>query len=164
MSDILHTTADLQKDSRSVRLLLGLTAVLVAAIVIVTLGQVILRYFFNNPQSWAEEIGRYLFVWITLLGAAVAVARDSHIRLDAVVNLLPKITRGPLDIFRRLVEIVAGGMLLWAGIAVTSRNLHTTFYTLPDVPRWIFYGAIPVGAALMLIYAGRNLILLLAKR
>lgn len=144
MSDVLITTADLEKDSRPVRLLLGVTAVLVAAIVTISFSQVILRYFLGLPMIWAEEIGRYLFVWITLLGAAVAVARDSHIRLGAIVPLLAKITHTPLDIFRRLVEIASCGILLWAGIAVTHRNINATFYTLPDVPRWLFYGAIPL--------------------
>lgn len=163
MSDIVPTV-DTREDSRPVRLILLITAILVAAIVLITFGQVVLRYVFNSPQTWAEEVGRYLFVWITLLGASVAVARDSHIRLDAIVNLLPKVTKHPLDIFRRLVDILAAGLLLWAGILVTGRNLHSVFYTLPDVPRWLFYVAIPVGAGLMLIFATVGLARLLARR
>lgn len=163
MSEIV-TTSDIAKDSRLVRLILALSAVLVASIVIVTFGQVILRYFFNAPQTWAEEVGRYLFVWITLVGASVAVARDNHIRLDALVNMLPKKAQSPIDIIRRLVEIGAIGILLYAGIMVTMRNLHGSFYTLPDVPRWLFYVSVPVGASLMMLFALWNLWRVFAAR
>lgn len=156
MSD-LATSSDISKDSRLVRLILIFTAIMVAAIVIVTFGQVILRYFFNAPQTWAEEVGRYLFVWITLIGASVAVARDNHIRLDAIVNMLPKPTQRPLDIFRRLVELASFGLLLYSGIIVTMRNLTGSFYTLPGVPRWIFYVSAPLGAGLMLMFGLWNL-------
>lgn len=163
MSDIV-TTSDIAKDSRLVRLILAFSATLVAAIVIVTFGQVILRYFFNAPQTWAEEVGRYLFVWITLIGASVSVARDNHIRLDAIVNMLPKAVQSPLDIIRRLIEIGSIGILLVAGTQVTMRNLHGSFYTLPDVPRWLFYVSVPLGAGLMLLFALWNLWRVFASR
>ncbi|NMA99071.1 MAG: TRAP transporter small permease [Phyllobacteriaceae bacterium] len=156
MSD-LATTSDISKDSRLVRLILAFSAILVAAIVIVTFGQVILRYFFNAPQTWAEEVGRYLFVWITLIGASVAVARDNHIRLDSLVTMLPKKAQSPLDIFRRLVELASFGLLLYSGIIVTMRNLTGSFYTLPGVPRWLFYVSVPLGAGLMLLFGLWNL-------
>lgn len=163
MSDLL-TSSDLIKDSRLVRLILALTAFLVAAIVIVTFGQVILRYFFNAPQTWAEEVGRYLFVWITLVGASVAVARDNHIRLDSLVNMLPEKARPPLDVFRRLVELASFGFLFYSGIIVTMRNMTGSFYTLPGVPRWLFYVSVPIGAGLMLLFGLWNLLRLVRQR
>lgn len=163
MSD-LATSSDLKKDSRLVRLILIFTAILVAAIVIVTFGQVILRYFFNAPQTWAEEVGRYLFVWITLIGASVAVARDNHIRLDSLVNMLPEMARSPLDVFRRLIELVSFGLLFYSGIVVTMRNLTGSFYTLPGVPRWLFYVSVPLSAGLMLAFGLWNLWRLIRQR
>ena len=89
------------------RLLVLIASLLIAATVSLTFGQVVLRYLFNNPQTWAEEIGRYLFVWITFLGAAVAFRRDTHIRVDAVMTLFGKKVERAGDILRRFVETVA---------------------------------------------------------
>lgn len=151
------------EDSRFVRLLLVVGAILVAAIVVLTFTQVILRFFFGNPQSWAEEVSRYLFVWITFLGVAIGFAKDTHIRLDALVGLLPHKPWLVADTFRRLVELAAVAIMLWSGALAAWQYRGTTFYTVQGVPRVIFYLAVPVGAALALIYVVRGLVSRRAK-
>jgi TRAP-type C4-dicarboxylate transport system permease small subunit len=147
----------LGKDSRLVRLLLIIASILVAITVALSFAQVILRYVFNNPQSWAEEGGRYLFVWITFLGAAVAFSRDTHVKVDAVVMLFRPAVQRKCDILRRLVELVAASALLYSGIIVAWRNRFSSFYTIPDAPQVLFYLAVPVGSAFMLCYILRGL-------
>ena len=139
------------------RLLTLIGSLLVAATVSLTFGQVVLRYFFNNPQSWAEEVGRYLFVWITFLGAATAFARGTHIRIDAVVNLFGKRVSGAADVLRRIAEAVAAGFLLYSGVLVAWKHRNATFYTMPDVPQAVFYLAAPVGSLLALFFILRGL-------
>ena len=145
-----------KKDSRPVRLLLAVGSALVAAIVLLTFIQVVLRYFFGNPQAWAEEVSRYLFVWITFLGIAVAFSRDSHIRLDALVGLLPERPWSVFDKFRRLVELAAMVMMLYSGVLVAWQYRTTTFYTVQGVPRVVFYLAVPVGGLIALVYVVRG--------
>lgn len=147
-----------QKDSRPVRLILTVASILVAATVALSFTQVVLRYIFNNPQSWAEEVGRYLFVWITFLGAAVAFSRDTHIKVDAVAAMFGPTGLRISDVLRRLVELVAVGVLLYSGIIVAWRNRSSSFYTIPDAPQLLFYLAVPVGSALMLWYILRGLL------
>ena len=48
-------------------------ALLMAAMVVVITAQVWYRFILNDPLSWSEELGRYLFVWISFLGAAAGV-------------------------------------------------------------------------------------------
>lgn len=146
------------EDSRDVRLLLNFASALVATIVLLTFMQVTLRFGFNSPQSWAEEVSRYLFVWITMLGSAVAFSRDTHIRLNSLVQMLPKAFHRPLDIFRRAVDAAVVAFLCYAGMLVTWNNRNSVFYTLQGVPQWIFYAAVPVGAGLMLLYSLRGLV------
>jgi TRAP-type C4-dicarboxylate transport system permease small subunit len=131
-------------------------AAMVGLTVALTFAQVVLRYGFNNPQTWAEEAGRYLFVWITFLGAAVAFGRDSHIKVDAVVLLMSRRTVAVADIARRLVELAAVGMLLYTGVLVAWKYRKASFYTVPDMPQVVFYLAVPVGAALMLYFILRG--------
>jgi len=157
MSDHRQTILEEPADPRDVRIVLNATAVLLAAIVCITFLQVVLRYVFGNPLSWGEELARYIFVWITFLGAAVAYARDTHIRVDAVIALSPPLFQRLAAIFRRAVEFIAIGVLFYSGVIVAWRYRSQSFYSLPDAPLVIFPLAIPVSALLMAYFFLRHL-------
>ena len=57
-----------------------------AAMVILMLYQVILRYVFSASNSWSEELVRYLFILDVLLAASIAVRRNSHLQIDVLIN------------------------------------------------------------------------------
>ena len=69
-------------------------AVSMLIMVSVTFYQVVMRYAFNSSPSWTEEFVRYMFVWVSMLGASIGIKEHIHIGVDAVVNLLP--TKGRL--------------------------------------------------------------------
>src|SRR5437763_5179365 len=60
-----------------------------AVMVVLVFGNVVLRYGFNSSITMSEELSRWLFVWMTFLGAVVAVRRHSHLGSDALVARLP---------------------------------------------------------------------------
>lgn len=64
-------------------------ALCLAAMVVMVFGNVVLRYAFNSGISLSEELSRWLFVWMTFLGALVAMREHGHLGVDAVVNRLP---------------------------------------------------------------------------
>lgn len=59
--------------------------------------QVVMRYIFKQSISWSEESSRYFFIWFTFLGISYAVHNNSHIRLDIIETLIPKLKK-PLEI------------------------------------------------------------------
>jgi len=59
-----------------------LLCLLMAAIVIVTFSQVVFRYALEHSLSWSEETARFLFMWLTMLGAAYAFKLKSHFALE----------------------------------------------------------------------------------
>lgn len=65
------------------------TSVLLAAMVFVIVAQVVFRYAVNVSLAWTEEVGRYLFVWICLLGAALGYRHGQHSGYESVVAALP---------------------------------------------------------------------------
>lgn len=68
---------------------LGVT--IMAVILAVLTLQVIMRFLpFLPPNSWSEELARYLFVWFVYLTACVAIYHNAHIKIDAALNLYPK--------------------------------------------------------------------------
>ena len=60
------------------RLILGLGMVLLALLVATTLLQVLSRYVLSKPFDWTEEMARYLFVWVAMLGAGMAAKDRAH--------------------------------------------------------------------------------------
>jgi TRAP-type C4-dicarboxylate transport system permease small subunit len=53
------------------------------------LGNVLLRYFFNYSLTWAEELSRFLFVWITFLGAVGALKNNKHLGFTSLIKKMP---------------------------------------------------------------------------
>src|SRR5678816_1188047 len=60
-----------------------------SGIFLCVIAQVVLRYLFNNPLTWSEELARYLFIWCAFLGWLVASRRHSHLAMTFVVDRLP---------------------------------------------------------------------------
>lgn len=62
--------------------------IMLSAMVIMVFGNVVLRYGFNDSIISSEELSRFLFIWITFLGAIVAMRENAHLGLDTVVRKL----------------------------------------------------------------------------
>lgn len=69
---------------------LGLVMVLcLALMVVLVFGNVVMRYGFNSGFTLSEELSRWLFVWMTFMGAIVAVRERAHLGTDSLVSRLP---------------------------------------------------------------------------
>ncbi len=126
-------------------------AVLGIAVLLVTV-QVFLRFVFNAPLAWVEEVGRYLFVWSVFLGAAAALVEDKHIRITVLIDRF-----GPkAEFFSRMLGHLLGlgsfSFVAYYGYKIAFSNWSTGFYTIPELPRIIFYLAVPVSMTIMVIY------------
>jgi TRAP-type C4-dicarboxylate transport system permease small subunit len=73
--------------SKGIEAMLGL---MLAVMVALVFGNVVLRYGLNSGIAISEEISRYIFVWMTFLGAIVALREHSHLGVDSLVRKLPR--------------------------------------------------------------------------
>ena len=64
----------------------ALIALLLAVMVVLVFGNVVLRYVFNSGITVSEELSRWLFVWMTFLGAIVALKENGHLGTDMLVS------------------------------------------------------------------------------
>lgn len=71
------------------RLLELLIVVLMVAMVVMVFGNVVLRYGFNSGINISDEMARYCFVWLTYIGAIVAMREGGHLGVDTLVKRLP---------------------------------------------------------------------------
>ena len=74
---------------RLCRLLSAVMVLFLAAMVVMVFGNVVLRYAFNSGITVSEELSRWLFVWMTFLGALVALRTHHHLGTDTLVSRLP---------------------------------------------------------------------------
>src|SRR5215218_9393239 len=82
---------------------LGRAVALVAAGIlsvemVLLLANVIARYVFNRPLVWGDELASILFVWLCVLGAVLAMRRNEHMRLTALISRAPPQVRSVLDV------------------------------------------------------------------
>ncbi len=127
----------------------GIVALLVV-MVLVAFVQVVLRYVFNNPLSWSEEVARWSFVWMTFVGAALGVKRNSHVRIDNLELALPPAGKKLLGLVRSFVMSLVSVALLFSGWALVQDSILVS--TALQWSLKLFFLSIPVGAGLMLLY------------
>ncbi|MBN8489524.1 MAG: TRAP transporter large permease subunit, partial [Burkholderiales bacterium] len=72
----------------------ALSAGLMVIIVVLMLGGVTSRYVFGSPIAWIDEAVSIAFLWLAMLGAAIAMQRNEHLRLTLVINRVPERQRG----------------------------------------------------------------------
>jgi TRAP-type C4-dicarboxylate transport system permease small subunit len=125
--------------------------------------QVVSRYVFSSPPSWSEEIARYLFVWLTFLGSAIAFRYGAHLALGFTKSLLPVNMHRWVSLVS--LGVVAGVLVfvIWQGKEATqfaSRQLTPALQLSMSIP----YLAIPVGGFFMLIEVLWNMLHLWQER
>ncbi|SBV95624.1 Tripartite ATP-independent periplasmic transporter DctQ component [uncultured delta proteobacterium] len=128
-------------------LLLG---ALSAAMVVVILYQVVLRYCFAAANVWAEELARFMFVWVATLGASVAIRRNVHLRVDLIVDTLKPRSRYILQIVTYTLILLFLLYLCRLGVDLMGRTMINKSAGL-RVPMAVPYAAIPVGGAFMVL-------------
>jgi len=113
--------------------------------------QVISRYVFRHPYDWPEELARYLFVWVALLGAALALSRGAHFSIDALVKRFPPAVQtglalaihGALSIF--LLLVAGSGLRLALKVTEQPSAAMEISMTFP-------YLSIPISFTLMFLF------------
>lgn len=129
----------------------ALSLLMLGAMIVAGFSQVVLRYVLHSPIPWAEELIRYLFVWITLLGGAMAVRSKGHLAMDLLVSKLPP-RLGVSCAF--IGSVLSGGVLIFLSVsgAELALNNSSQISDAMGMAMSIPYMAIPVGTVLMLFF------------
>jgi tripartite ATP-independent transporter DctM subunit len=127
-------------------------ALLTGAEVLILLAGVISRYVFHNPLVWSDELASILFLWLAMLGAVVAFRRGEHMRMSTLVSRARPSWRVFFDAFAVAVAVAFLILILHSSIdyALDEAAVVTPAMEIPNIWR---ASAIPIGCALMLIFA-----------
>ena len=93
--------------AQSVGKLLEMLCVLILAVMsCLVFLNVVLRYGFNSSISTTEEVSRYMFVWLTFLGAVLAFSENQHVNVTILTERLSHIKRKILYVFTDILMLL----------------------------------------------------------
>lgn len=112
---------------------------------------VILRYGFSYSLAWSEELVREVILYTTFVGCSVAIKNRSTVRIDALVQLVPKL-KFPLAIFSYLVNLTFALVMLYFGIQLAAMQVESDQSTLIlQIPTVYLYAILPLMGFLMVV-------------
>jgi tripartite ATP-independent transporter DctM subunit len=128
----------------------AIAAMLMLGIVLLLLAGVASRYLFNFPVIWIDEVCSISFIWVAMLGSAMALDRNEHLRLTLFVNLFSERRRNFIDAFGLVVVAAVLVALLPHAVDYTMDEWFITTPAL-GIPNSFRVAAIPFGIVLMLV-------------
>ncbi|WP_035692588.1 TRAP transporter small permease [Azospirillum halopraeferens] len=143
----------------------ALAALAMAAICLVTFGNVVVRYFTNVSFAFTEEYAIFLMVVMTFLGSAAAVAADRHIRITALVDRLPRAWRRWTDVAAWTSALIMFAVIIWYGGRLTYDQWRFE-ETSPGLgnPQWLYTVWMPVLAGVVALRVLGRIVRLLRRR
>ncbi len=133
-----------------------------AGLIFLTLFQVLSRYLFSVPIAFTEELGRFLFIWTSFLGAAIVMKKNEHIKLDLFQGRISDRNYTILQVFVFAAVFAFSLVILVAG----AKTLGVAFKQTASVSRvsmGVVYLILPASAFFMAIYSFGYLIKTIAS-
>lgn len=83
------------------------------AMVVMVFGNVLMRYLFNSGIVVSEEMSRYAFIWLTYLGAMIAMREGGHLGVDTLIKKLPLFGKKACFLLSELLMLFCNGLFFW---------------------------------------------------
>lgn len=133
------------------RLNRGALVLLLAAMAVIIFANVVLRYTTSESIEWAEEVARYLMVWLTFLGAGPVLRYGGHIAVENLQDALPPRAAVALRALIASMLFAFFGFMVWFGLLYVERAQYQMTPTTQISMSWV-YAAIPVGGLLLALH------------
>lgn len=108
------------------------------------------RFVLNNSLGWADELSRFIFIWISFLGAVMAYGSDDHVGLNFVIAKIPSAkAQNIVSIISDLLIMSVLAIITYYGyiVATSATNVSPALY----IPMSLVYSVVPVSGLLMMI-------------
>lgn len=128
-----------------------LLIIFLAAMSGIVFANVVLRYTTNFSLAWAEEVARYLMVWMTFLGAGLVLRFGGHVAITNLHDFLGSRGQQALRILIALILLGFFAVMAWIGYDYMSR-MGRQLTPATRVPFSYVYAAMPVGFVLLTLH------------
>jgi len=129
-------------------------AVIITMVVVMTVVvflQVVYRYVLTQPLHWSEELARYLFVWLSILGATLGLQKRGHFGLDVFFRMFPRKMKRSMGFFIYFLMGIVIFVILVQGVTLVQKTASQESPAMGISMSWA-YACLPVGGALMVIH------------
>lgn len=126
-------------------------AILMFSMLSIITAQVLSRYIFSSSLTWSEELGRYIFVWMSFLGMAIGVKHGSHVALDILVKKLTGVSQKLLMLLNNVLVLFFGLCLSYSGFQLVELGMKQTSPTL-QLPMQYVYMVIPISGVILVYF------------
>lgn len=124
---------------------------LLAAMSIIVFANVTLRYTTNFSIIWAEEVARYMMIWMTFLGAGLVLRAGGHVAITSLTELLGDRLRMALRVLVALILVAFFVAMIWYGYDYMTR-MGRQLTPATRIRFWYVYLAMPLGFGLLLVH------------
>jgi TRAP-type C4-dicarboxylate transport system permease small subunit len=139
------------------RALSWLLAISVAILVIPVSLQIFSRYTALIPSYiWTEEMARFLFIWMIMIGAMLGIREGTHFEVDVWPRMTAR-AQAMLRIVSGVAVLVLALVFVWAGIEFT-RFAWNRISELAELPLWLIHVAWPLTGATWLVFQGEQFV------
>ena len=130
-----------------------LASALFIAIGFIVSYEVIMRYLFNSPTIWVNEVSRFLQIWATYLALTYSFHKQDFIRITVIYDRLNKNGKKILDFISFIFILIFSSFVVYYGwlIAYDSLKVGRTSSTILDVPSFLTELAIPLCFAFLVL-------------
>lgn len=133
------------------KILYWICSMLMLSMAMLIFAQVIARYVFSQSLTWSEEIGRYIFVWMSFLGMAVAIRAKAHVALDILLKYVGAQTKRRLVLINGICIATLSGVMIYSGVKLVLLGGRQSSAAL-QLPMDMVYLVIPVSGMLMMYF------------
>ena len=135
-------------------------------LVVCVVWQVLSRYIFSAPSTITDELSRYLFMWVAMIGAAYTTGQKRHLAIDLLVMKLSGKRKLLVEIFIQIaITAFAVIVLIYGGSVLTIQTLAAGQLTPAlGIEMGYVYFCLPITGILMVIYSIYFMLLLVTKK
>lgn len=135
-------------------------------LVVCVVWQVLSRYIFSAPSTITDELSRYLFMWVAMIGAAYTTGQKRHLAIDLLVMKLSGKRKLLVEIFIQIaITAFAVIVLIYGGSVLTIQTLAAGQLTPAlGIEMGYIYFCLPITGILMVIYSIYFMLLLVTKK
>lgn len=124
---------------------------LILPVILFVCYDVIMRYAFNRPTEWADELAYLLYGTLWMIGGAYALKNENHVKMEVFHNRLSPRGRAILDLITAPLFFIFIGVLIWKGgefawSSISRLEISNSYWGPPLYP---FKTMIPIGAFLL---------------
>ena len=131
--------------------------IMINMLIVISL-QILMRYVFNTPLQWSEELARFSYGWFCLFGVSLVTYDRAHLRVTFLVDRFPRKIQYLLEIFALAIMLVFSILIAWSTLELPAVQGNIRAYSL-GVPFYVLHLSILPGFAISALHIAYHLYL-----